>query len=176
MKWWIAARLSFDFISASCNVLLHFLLLNVTFFQYPCIKTCFLNTPSFAVSHDINHLLCGIWLRSPDHFCLCFLGILNMDVTSKVWTWLKLLKMKPDISTLVLLALDRFPEVLSFGQIQLCRSAMFFFSWWEDTFYWQPFQWSHIWPVFFLIMLLWTLTFKVLTDACFCIFGLLTNK
>lgn len=127
MKWWIAARLSFDFISAYCNVLLHFLLLNVTFFQYPCIKTCFLNTPSFAVSHDINHLLCGIWLRSPDHFCLCFLGILNMDVTSKVWTWLKLLKMKPDISTLVLLALDRFPEVLSFGQIQLCRSAMFFF-------------------------------------------------
>lgn len=176
MKWWIAARLSFDFISASCNVLLHFLLLNVTFFQYPCIKTCFLNTPSFAVSHDINHLLCGIWLWSPDYFCLCFLGILNMDVTSKAWTWLKLLKMKPDISTLVLLALDRFPEVLSFGQIQLCRSAMFFFLGEKTLSTGSPFNEAIFGLFFFLIMLLWTLTFKVLTDACFCIFGLLTNK
>lgn len=40
----------------------------------------------------------------------------------------------------------------------------------------SPFNEAIFGLFFFLIMLLWTLTFKVLTDACFCIFGLLTNK
>lgn len=143
------------------------------FFQYPRIKTCFfLCSVTWYQLPSVWDLVMKPWAFLPllswhfEHGC----DKQGVDLT------VELLKMKPDISTLVLLALNRFPEVLSFGQIQLCRSAIFFFFLVRRHFLLAALSIKPYLASFFLIMLLWTSTFKVLTEACFCIFGLLLNK
>ena len=91
--------------------------------------------------------------------CLCWYAVFGFLQTCCCALW-------PNICTLVFSKVI-VPEVSWFVQMQFANlscAAMFFL--WRRAFFLQSFQRSHTYSVFFLIILSWTLTFNMQTEAC----------